>query len=295
MTREDHPVAMSFQPFLWTGGHPMQVRQDTIIDPPVDVVAKVVASGGKPVYRLVPADPAGDDGVIGALPDVPRTVLQNAKAGHVYLVSAYYGEPVSDINYVDFLRVMVRVIKAVAPNKPVVVALIGDDRKEAHTIVAGEVEGVAHDGAVIARLDASVSGLQVNIELAHIGRTTAMTQFQRYSKLFVTEGANTWQEVLTIGTPSLSVKPDGNTKPWEENPPAVPGAAAVRDASLALITAVDPTAAGAHATLGTFFTNVLDPGSEVVAYFTDWKRLLADPHSDQVVTAVNYLPDPADL
>jgi hypothetical protein len=298
MTREDHPVAMSFQPFLWTGGHPMQVRQDTIIDPPVDVVTKVVAAGGKPVYRLVPADPAGDDNVIAALPDVPKTVLQNAKAGLVYLVSAYYGEPVSDINYVDLCRVMVRVIKAVAPNKPVVVALIGDDRKDAHTLVANEVEAVAQDGAVIARLNAAVSGLQVSIELAHIGRTTAMTQFQRYSKLFVTEGANTWQEVLTMGTPSLSVKPSGNTKPWEENPPAGAGVVrtTVKEASEALIDAgQDAGNAGAHAKLEAYLTAALDSNSDVSNYFKDWKRLLADPHSDQVVTAVNYLPDPADL
>jgi len=294
MTREQHPVAMSFQPFLWTGGHPMQVRQDTIIAP-VDVVAKVVAAGGKAVYRLAPANPAGDDGVIGALPDVPRTVLANAKAGRVYLVSAYYGAPVSDIQYDNFLRVMVRVITAAAPNRPVVVALIGDDMKEAHTTVAAEVEAVAHDGAVIARLNAAVSGPDVHIELAHIGRTTAMTQFQRYSKLFVTEGANTWQEVLTMGTPSLSVKPAGNTRPWEENPPAVAGADDVRDASRALIAAgADAGNAGAHVTLRTFFTNALDNGSDVVAYFREWQRLLADPHSDQVVTAVNYLPDPAD-
>lgn len=293
MTREQHPVAMSFQPFLWTGGHPMQVRQDTIIAP-VDVIAKVVAAGGKPVYRLVPADPAGDDGVIGALPDVPRTVLTNAKAGNTYLVSAYYGAPVSDIQYDHFLRVMVRVIKALAPNRPVVVALIGDDMKDAHTTVAGEAQLQYGDGSVIARTNAAVSGLDVEIELAHIGRTTAMTQFQRYSKLFVTEGANTWQEVLSIGTPSLSVKPAGNTRPWEENPPAVAGADAVRDASLALIAAQDPTAAGDHATLRDFLRDALDPGSDVVAYFAEWRRLLADPHSDQVVTAVNYLPDPAD-
>lgn len=295
MTGEEHPAAMMFQPFLWTTGHPMQVRQDTIIAP-VDVTARVTAAGGKAVYRLAPSDPAGDNGIIGALADVPRTVLQNAKAGHVYLVSAYYGGPVSDIAYDSFLRVMVRVIKQAAPNKPVVVALIGDEMRDAHTRVATEVEAQAQDGAVIARLDAAVSGLGVEIELAHIGRTTAMTQFQRYSKLFVTEGANTWQEVLTMGTPSLSVKPGGNTKPWEENPPAVPGADAVRDASLALIAAgANAGNNGAHATLVTFFNDVLDPGSDVFAYFQEWKRLLADPHSDQVVTAVNYLPDPADL
>lgn len=293
MTGEDHPVAMSFQPFLWTGGHPMQVRQDTIIAP-VDVVAKVVAAGGKPVYRLVPPDPGGDDGVIAALPVVASNVLTRAKNGSIYLVSAYYGAPVSDIQYDHFLRVMVRVIKAVAPNRPVVVALIGDDMKDAHTTVAAEIEAVTHDGTVIPRVDASVVGIDVEIELAHIGRTTAMTQFQRYSKLFVTEGANTWQEVLTLGTPSLSVKPAGNTRPWEENPPAVPGANTVRDASLALVAAQDPTDAVAQGRLEAFFRDALDPGSELVAYFHEWRRLLADPHSDQVVTAVSYLPDPAD-
>lgn len=290
MTGEDHPVAMSFQPFLWTGGHPMQVRQDTIVDPPVDVVAKVVAAGGKPVYRLVPADPGGDDGVIGAQAEVPRTVLQAAKAGHVHLVSAYYSGPVSDIAYDQLLRVMVRVVAAANPAKKVVVALIGDEMKDAHTTVAAEIV----DGTVIARTDASPSAPAVKVELAHIGRTTAMTQFQRYSTLFVTEGANTWQEVLTMGTPSLSVKPGGNTKPWEEDPPSVPGAATVRDASRALIAAgADANDGGAHATLVSYFNDAIDPHSELCQYFADWKRLLSDPHSDQVVTAVNHLPDPA--
>jgi len=288
MTGEDHPVAMSFQPFLWTGGHPMQVRQEAIIDPPVDVVAKVVAAGGKPVFRLVPPDNGGDDGIIAALTDVPRTVLQRAKAGTAYLVSAYYGASVSDIMYDQFLRVMVRVIKAAAPGIKVIVALIGDDMKEAHATVVAALA----DATVVARTNTADSADTVVVELAHIGRTTAMTQFQRYSKLFVTEGANTWHEVLALGTPSLSVKPDGNTKPWLENPPAAPGAGTVRDASLALIAAQDAGNAAAQDTLVAYFNHVLDPGSEVVGYFQAWSRLLADPRSDQVVAAVNYLPDP---
>lgn len=290
MTREAHPVAMSFQPFLWTEGHPMQVRQDTIVVPPVDVVAKVLAVGGKPVYRLVPRPPGGDAGVVAALPDVPRTILQAAMAGEVHLISAYYGAPVSDIAYDQLLRVMVRMIKGAAPNIPVVVVLMGDDMKEAHTTVVRAL----NDDTVIARVDTGVRGLDVEVELAHIGRTTAMTQFQRYSKLFVTEGANTWQEVLTLGTPTLSVKPGGNTRPWLENPPAVPGADTVRAASLALIAAQDPADAGALATLVEFFNHALDGGSELVAYFHAWRDLLLDPHSDQVVVAVNHLPDPAD-
>lgn len=285
MTVENHPVAMLFQPFLWTGGHPMQVRQDTRALYPVDVTAKVVAGGAQAAYGLTLPDPAGDDGIIAGLAAVPQAVLTKAKAGTAHLVSAYYGGSVSDIDYTNLLRVLVRVIKAANPGQKVMIALIGDDMPDAHTAVAAELADVE----VVARLDGADSGPGVKVELAHIGRTTAMLQFERYSCLFITEGANTWQELLTLGTPALSVKPGGNTRPWEQVPPAGPGVEA-KEASDNLIAAQDPNVN--TDVLLAYFNKVIDPGSDVSVYFDAWATLLSDPHSDQVVTAVNYLPDP---
>ena len=49
------------------------------------------------------------------------------------------------------------------------------------------------------------------------GRNNYMSLFQQCSLFFVTEGANTWQETLSIGKPTLSVNPTGDTQPWNHD------------------------------------------------------------------------------
>lgn len=280
MTTEEHPVAMIFQPFLWSGGHPMQVRQDTRALYPVDVTAKVVAGGGKAAYSLTLPDPGNDDALIAALPTVAQAVLRRAKDNSAYLISAYYGGSVSDITYPNLLRVLVRVIKAANLPKKVMIALLGDEETTAHTTVATELA----DAEVVARRDDADSAPGVKVELAHIGRTTAMTQFERYSCLFVTEGANTWQELLTMGTVSVSVKPGGNTRPWDEADPTGPRGEVLAASNNLVASDADA--------FRPYFLKAIDQNSDVSHYFQAWAQRLQSARSDQVVTAINYLPDP---
>ncbi|MEM7157278.1 MAG: hypothetical protein AAF799_30815 [Myxococcota bacterium] len=289
MTAEQHPAAMIFQPFLWRSGHVMQVRQDTVIDP-VDVEDRVRDAGGTAVYRLALPPEDQDAAAIAAQDPVPRSVLTRARNTEIALVSAYFGGSVSQIDYAGLLRVMVRVAGRLQLAQPLVVALLGDEMRGVHDTVAAETT----DGTVIARNDDAAADENVAVELVHIGRTNAMTQFQRHSSVFVTEGANTWQELLTVGTPSLSANPEGKTRPWIE--PLTASGDRVREASEALIAAgrnLDDE--GALQTVATFIEQALTLQSPVRQYFAEWAGLLADPRSDQVMMGVKFLPDPARL
>jgi hypothetical protein len=67
----------------------------------------------------------------------------------------------------------------------------------------------------------------------------------------------------------------------------------VRAASEDLIAAKDLTDDPAITRLVTYLNSALDGGSQLRAYFDDWKRIMSNPVSDQVATGVKYLPDPA--
>ena len=290
MTGEKDPVAIIMQPFLWSGGHPMQVRGGG--KQAVNVSEEISKVGGKASYRWVPPEKMSDDKVIGSQPPLVQAILNNAKAGTIHLISAYYGGAVSDIKYSDLLKVLVKVFKIVKDDKPVTIALIGDEDKTAHKDAAREI----NDPTVGAKESAEPTKLE--IELAHIGRTTAMAQFQRYSELFITEGANTWQEVLTLGTPALSAGPGGNTQPWKEDQPGGNKANAakklVENASKALIgaqKAKDINDKNIN-TLVEFIKDIRSDKSIVKEYFMQWSVSLQKSASDQVVTALRNLPNP---
>jgi hypothetical protein len=287
MTGESDPVSIIMQPFLWTGGHPMQVKKGA--ESVTDISETIAKAGGKATYGWQPPDAARDDAVIASQPPIPKDILEKAKSKAIHLVTAYYGAPVSDIAYPKLLQVLARVFMAVRDAKPVVIALLGDDEKEAHLQAAREIASAevgVHEGPT--------TPATLTVQLAHIGRTQAMAQFERYSELFITEGANTWQEVLTMGTPALSVKPSGNTRPWEEGPTkgeAKRAADLVKATSEALIAAQNPDSAAQITVIADFIRDLRSDTSIVRQYFNEWSVLLSNHVSDQVITALRNLPE----
>lgn len=101
-----------------------------------------------------------------------------------------------------------------------------------------------------------------------------MQQYQRESKLFVTEGANTWQELLTLGKPTLSIQPDGETKPWVQDVGTHDGKQMIQDYSKALEEGRPITE---------FLEKCCTNDVVVSSYFNTWRRHMADPNVDQVV------------
>ena len=289
MTGEDDPVSIILQPFLWTGGHPMQVRGGG--KEPVDIASKITETGGKAAYGFEPPPPEKDREIIGNLDEIPKAVLEKAMAGQIHLVSAYYGGPVSKISYPELLKVLVKVFKQVSDDKPVTIALLGDEEKTAHIDAAKSIQ----DPTVGAKESAKPTKLK--IELAHIGRTSAFAQFQRYSELFIAEGANTWQELLTIGTPALSSNPEGNTQPWQEEEPSSKGS----DRAKMLVANASQALIGAQSeqgdqepnikTLVDFIKDVRSEDSVIQKYFQEWSTALGKSESDQVIAALQNLPD----
>lgn len=288
MTGEDDPVAIIMQPFLWTKGHAMQTRGGG--GPTVDITRAVAEKGGEAAYRWQAPKPENDAAVIAKQPAIVQGILNKAKAKEIHLVSAYYGGAVSNITYPNLLKVLVRVFKEVSDQKKVVIALLGNEEETAHTDVARDI-----NQPDVGAKTPDVPNDTLNIQLAHIGRTTAMTQFERYSELFITEGANTWQETLTIGTPTLSAMPNGNTQPWDsgsKTPEAKAAALKVKNASQALIAAQGQgDTQAAINTLAAFVREVREERSDINRYFKEWSTLLGRTTSDQVLTALTNLPN----
>ena len=289
MTGEVDPVTIIMQPFLWNRGHAMQTRGGG--GPTVDITEAVAAQGGQAAYRWQAPKPENDAAVIAAQPELVQSILTRARAKEIHLVTAYYGGAVSAISYPNLLKVLVRVFQMVADHKKVVIALLGNEELTAHTDAARDINQPDQVGAKTAEAPNDA----LNIQLAHIGRTTAMTQFERYSEVFITEGANTWQETLTLGTPSLSAMPTGNTQPWTAGArthAARAAAARVEAASHALIAAqlAGDAQAGNLALLAAFVHDVRDERSGLRTYFREWSTLLGRTTSDQVLAALANLP-----
>jgi hypothetical protein len=225
-------------------------------------------------------------------------------------VPVYFTQASSAIPYDGVLKVLVKVIAAVRGQlaKPVVLALFGGELPNAHvdaktwadTKHVGGVSLVAlGERARVAGAQpfpaAVVPGANPEIYLAHVGRSATMPLFEHFAHVFVTEGANTWQEILTLGTPGLSIKPTGDTKPWERSLAAGDQGARdlVRDASVELAGGLadvlkDDWSADRSA-IRNFLLDLGAPGSTVRAYFDAWRQAMA--RSDQFRKAVELLKD----
>lgn len=286
MTGSEDPDTLILQPFLW-GHHPMQIRRGA--DVLVDLDSTIAAEGAVPAYRWVPPEDPRDfavfldrhwpEGPVEVRAGATRALLA-ARNHDAHLVGVSYGSIGDTIGHASLLGSLSDALRhgAVADGKPVVVALLGDTG--------------ASIGPPTFRQPA-----QRGICLARLGRVPAavMTLFERHSEFFVTEGANTWQEILALGTPGLSVRPWGQTRPWTHAfGDTTATGQLVAEASTALATpeslAGRPAPAGL-ATLAAYVRQARTDGSDLRAYTDRWRRALSSPAGDQVRHALRHLVD----
>jgi hypothetical protein len=333
MTGETNPWTVVLQPFLWTNqAHmgPRVLHADALAQ---DIAGSIEAEQLVPIFPktvVLPEDPGAVHGTRGNVDaDRVRTILRRAAADEIHLISAYYTQAsAADVPYMKLLRVLVAALRdpRLADQKPVVVALLGDEASDAARVAFKEERraGTAANLAVnTPTLLDDLGPLAGHVVLEHVGRSGAMGAFLHRSFLFVTEGANTWQEVLSVGTPAISARPTGETQPWLLDMGEPDGAQAVRRASEALVTlakaipAATPEseqeddgasaapAAPATPTPGagplsghpTEMTELVDflltardePDGAVRRYFRAWSQRLSNPRSNQFKAAVDYL------
>ncbi|MEU8313211.1 hypothetical protein [Micromonospora sp. NPDC048887] len=251
----DHDL-LTLQPFLWDK-FPRQFHSPNAPVKDLDTILT-----GVPSYRgrpsATPPPSAGavirDTGVSGAdgLAD-----LVDDEGTDVVLV--YYGKTRVTPEHGDVVR---RLTTGARQDRPTVVLVVGDATRALPT-----------------------AGAPVHV--AALPRVTPeqMAGLRERATLVATEGANTWQESLAAGRPTLSVTASaGDTRPWQHEPasfhddPELTGGRTLLDrASHHLRTGTDPDA------LRDF---VEDRDGAVRTYFDRWREALGEPGSDQVDQAL---------
>ena len=128
------------------------------------------------------------------------------------------------------------------------------------------------------------------------GRTNYIPLFQQHSLFFVTEGANTWQETLSIGKPTLSVNPTGDTQPWNHDWLNANGVNLVKDPSEELVgLALNSQERNFNFNkLSQFICDVRMDESKLCLYFRKWSDVLNKHECNQVVAALCQLPSLCD-
>ncbi|WBC01025.1 DUF6531 domain-containing protein [Micromonospora sp. WMMA1976] len=256
----DHDV-VTLQPFLWDQ-FPRQVRSadGTITD--LDR-----ASTGVPAYRRPPpADPPPARDVITATGIPGADDLAAVVDDHATdVVLVYYGDTPDTPPHQE---VVDRLAAAARPDRKTVVLVLGNDKRALTTSNAG-------------------------VHVAALPRVTPeqMAGLQNRATLVVTEGANTWQEALTAGKPTLSATGSaGDTRPWDHEPASFP-----QDGHDLLVNASEYLRSGGDpATVRDF---VQDDDGGVRTYFDGWRDALGQTGSDQVdqalatVTGLPLAPD----
>lgn len=284
MTGAKDPDTLILQPFLWSH-HPMQIRRGG--DVLVDLDATIAAEGAVPAYRWTPPEDPDDFGAFlrRRWPEGPADVragaaraLEAARNHGAHLVGVSYG-PIGDtIGHASLVRSLGQALNhgTVADGAPVLIALMGDTGGGIGPPTAG---WVAEPGICLARL----------------GRVPAdvMALFERHAEFFVTEGANTWQEILVLGTPGLSVRPYGQTRPWTHvfGDTRATGQI-VAEASGALASPGSRQGAPAHedlATIAAYIRQARTVGSDLRTYTSRWSQALSDAAGDQVRHALRHL------
>ncbi|MFI8460542.1 hypothetical protein ACIGG8_34720, partial [Kitasatospora sp. NPDC085464] len=285
MTGEQDPDALVLQPFLWDS-HPRQIRRGG------DVLAELWHDQGATVTypfrpQPVPADLAGHvrdhwpeaTGPDDQVPDLVADLLRRAQDGEIRLVTAYYGQ-IGDgtVRHRDMATRMEAALRALPdPSRPAVVILLGAEPNEVQNH-ADLLTGL-QDVAAAQAGDGGVHRLR-------LGRVqpAVMELFEQRSTLVVTEGANTWQEILTLATPGISARPGGETRPWTLAPNGTPsqGGHRIGEASTALAT-------GNTTELSTFLHGLDDQNGEVHQYLDVWRDALGADANDQFRSAVEQL------
>ncbi len=310
MTGEDRPWTVILQPFLWANAqhagaqvlHGDAVSKDIETDLAgqqlVPVFPKQIPDPPDPAAYVEAKDPAA------ANKETVKRLLTLARAKSVHLIAAYYTQASAvDVPYAQLLVVLVAALQhadLVGDDTPIVLALLGSEGPTAHSDAFAAAQANP-DSLLLGApgLLADLAPLKGKIVLEHIGRSAAMALFERQSLFFVSEGANTWQETLSAGMPTLSVRPTGETKPWIHALGVPAGAATVREASEAIVALATCDKAGAAlraepamAALVKFIKSARDePDGDVKRYFAAWSEALKDPHGDQFLAAVEHLKE----
>ncbi|MBC9005152.1 sugar-binding protein, partial [Micromonospora aurantiaca] len=251
----DHDV-VTLQPFLWDQ-FPRQVRSTTgTVEAELDET-----STGVPSYRRPPPStrPAARDvitatGIPGA-DDLAAVVDDDATD----VVLVYYGDTPDTPPHQE---VVDRLAAAARPGRPTVVLVLGNDERVLTTSNA-------------------------DVHVAALPRVTPeqMAGLRDRATLVVTEGANTWQESLAEGRPTLSVTgSEGDTRPWRNEPASVRNDDAARGGHDRLVVASEYLRHGGDpATVRDF---VQDDDGGVRTYFDGWRDALGQTGSDQVDQAL---------
>ncbi|WP_431676434.1 protein-glutamine glutaminase family protein [Kitasatospora sp. KL5] len=292
MTGEQQSHLLVLQPFLWEK-YPREIRLRTEGDvtasplwpdsdrnrfaaypwvpraEPQDLMAVVEAN-----WREETGAPVGDT----AAPVSPQQVgrlLERARDGEIRLVTAYYGQSDNDTTTHDAMFERVgRALRAMPATVPNVLVLLGAQ----HPTNAGD--------SALAGLETLAPGSLVELRLGRVA-PPVMELFQRYSRLVVTEGANTWQEILALGTPGISPREGGETRPWErrfEGPGAAGG-----DRILAASRALQGGTPQDIVTLTGFIEEVENGNGAIGPYVQAWRTALLDPANDQFRQALDAI------
>ncbi|KAB1910312.1 sugar-binding protein, partial [Micromonospora sp. AMSO1212t] len=250
-----HHDVVTLQPFLWDQ-FPRQVRSTTgTVQAELDET-----STGVPAYRRPPpADlPSAREvitttGIPGA-DDLADLVDDDATD----VVLVYYGDTPDTPPH---QAVVDRLAAAARPDRPTVVLVLGNSER-----------GVTTSNA--------------DVHVAALPRVTPeqMAGLQDRATLVVTEGANTWQESLAAGKPTLSVTgAAGDTRPWEHEPESVRNDS-TRSGHDLLVNASEYLRSGGDPAAVRDF--VQDDDGGVRTYFDGWRDALGRAGSDQVDQAL---------
>jgi hypothetical protein len=310
LTGQADPVTVILQPFLW--GKTVQVRRGAAVV--ADLKRTIEAAGGVPVYSAAPKpEPADLDQYVRAAhagtatvnPDAVAAILRRAKAKQIELVTVYYTTSSGEIDYSGVIRAIYWAYgyAAKTPDQPLVVALLGDEPAEGITQPGERISVTLLDvaaGSAPDPLSGTVRPMSEGIYVVRVGRTPVMDLFQRYAGLVVTEGANTWQEVLTLGRPALTVRTT-ETRPWlvplaggTPDAKMVEAARMVEAASQALVRQSGSNdqpgpSDSRFRPLVDFVAEAARPRSALTAYFQTWATALGKPESDQFAQAMAAL------
>ncbi|WP_158070671.1 DUF6531 domain-containing protein [Micromonospora sp. TSRI0369] len=250
----NHDV-LTLQPFLWDK-FPRQFRSTNGTVKNLDEILT-----GVPTYRGRP--PATPPPTAAEVIRANRVPGADALANLVDdpdtdVVLVYYGRTEVTPEHSD---VVGRLAAAARPERPTVVLVVGD-------------------------ADRSFTTGNPDVHVAPLPRISPeqMAGLRDRATLVVTEGANTWQESLAAGRPTLSVTASaGDTQPWKHEPApvAASGSTGGRDRLLA---------ASEYLRLGgdpdTVRGFVRDDDGSVRAYFDRWQQALDHVGSDQVDQAL---------
>ena len=307
MTSEAQPCIIIFQSFLWWSKQsrpwPCLVRGDSrayIMDgPPKSDEKKEHHELLLPIYKPEPDyDVRSKIDIIPSFEENDKNrLIQNIIAlakEQIELISVYYTEHRSRLGKVTYSKLLDALWKVMEANpnpddKPVVIAFLGDEN----------ISSSLPELASLLKNESSQDEIREIIQKKRIvwqsfARTSYMPLFQQCSLFFVTEGANTWQETLSIGKPTLSVNPTGDTQPWNHDWLEANGINLLKDPSEELVAlALNPQGSNFNK-LSQFIRDARVDESKVCLYFQKWSEILNKHECNQVVAALCKLASLSD-